>query len=425
MNDGVVCLGTRIEVTKRLRLAYRGASKKEKGRVLDNFCEVTGLSRASARRYLTSDVVGNAGVVRIDYRTVRPTKYSAKSKKALERVWVLSGCQCGKYLAASMRALLDCLQAHGELVPGKDGYSEGVRAELLAMSGATIDRYLKESRKSLELRGISSTKPGALLRNSITIRKAGDEIGDEPGFFEMDTVAHCGPSLKGEFARTLTLTDVNTGWIHLEALRNNARVHMLKALDSAVTAIPYQVQGLDCDNGSEFINREVVNWAGELDLFFTRSRPYKKNDQANVESKNNHVVRKYGFYYRYDTPQALKVLGQLWKVVCLRMNLFTPTKKPIGWSQDGAGRRKRIYDTPTTPLDRLLDSGTLSRTQMQQLRQLRENTNPAELTRDILRYQSILTGLAKTPTEQLLAKREKAREKRKTKLTTGIKTHAA
>ena len=122
MNDGVVCLGTRIEVAKRLRLAYRGASKKEKGRVLDNFCEVTGLSRASARRYLTSDVVGNPGVVRIDYRTVRPTKYSASSKKALERVWVASGCQCGKYLAASMRVLLDSLQAHGELVLGKDGY---------------------------------------------------------------------------------------------------------------------------------------------------------------------------------------------------------------------------------------------------------------------------------------------------------------
>lgn len=107
------------------------------------------------------------------------------------------------------------------------------------------------------------------------------------------------------------------------------------------------------------------------------------------------------------------------------MNLFTPTRKPIGWSQDDAGRRKRIYDTPATPLDRLLDSGTLSRKQMQQSRQLRENTNPAELTRDILRYQSILTGMAKTPTEQLLAKREKTREKRKNKLTTGIKTHAA
>ena len=181
-----------------------------------------------------------------------------------------------------------------------------------------------------------------MLRNSIKIRKAGDEIADEPGFFEIDTVTHCGPSLKGEFVRTLTLTDVNTGWIHLEALRNNARVHMLKALDSAIEAIPYQIQGLDCDNGSEFINREVINWASSLDVFFTRSRPYKKNDQTHVESKNNHVVRKYGFHYRYDTPEELKVLRKLWKTVCLRMNLFTPTRKPIGWNQDSVGRRKRV-----------------------------------------------------------------------------------
>lgn len=142
----------------------------------------------------------------------------------------------------------------------------------------------------------------------LVIGRAGDEIACEPGFFEVDTVAHCGPSLKGEFVRPLTLTDVNTGWIHLEALRNNARVHMLKALDSAIEAIPYHVQGLDCDNGSEFINREVINRASSLDVFFTRSRPYKKNDQAHVESKNNHVVRKYGFHYRYDTPEELKAL---------------------------------------------------------------------------------------------------------------------
>lgn len=418
-------MGARVEVTKRLRQAYRGASKKEKGRVLDSFCESTGLSRATARRYLTSDVTGNPGVVRIDYRKARATKYSTVAKRILQRVWVLSGCQCGKYLAVSMRVWLDSLETHEELVIGRAGYSQKIRDELLGMSASTIDRYLKEARQSLELRGISSTKPGALLRNSIKIRKAGDEIADEPGFFEMDTVAHCGPSLKGELVRTLTLTDVNTGWIHLEALQNNARVHMLKALDSAIETIPYQVQGLDCDNGSEFINREVINWASSLDVFFTRSRPYKKNDQAHVESKNNHVVRKYGFHYRYDTPEELKVLRKLWKTVRLRMNLFTPTRKPIGWNQDSVGRRKRVYDTPATPLDRLLASGILSRTQIKELQQLRDSTNPAELTRDILRYQAILTDLARTPTEVLTINMEQNHAKHKALLTQGIKTRSA
>ncbi|WP_211575529.1 integrase catalytic domain-containing protein [Mobiluncus curtisii] len=425
MNDGVVSMGARVEVTKRLRRAYRGASKKEKGRVLDSFCESTGLSRATARRYLTSDVTGNPGVVRIDYRKARATKYSTVAKRILQRVWVLSGCQCGKYLAVSMRVWLDSLETHEELVIGRAGYSQKIRDELLGMSASTIDRYLKEARQSLELRGISATKPGALLRNSIKIRKAGDEIADEPGFFEMDTVAHCGPSLKGELVRTLTLTDVNTGWIHLEALQNNARVHMLKALDSEIETIPYQVQGLDCDNGSEFINREVINWASSLDVFFTRSRPYKKNDQAHVESKNNHVVRKYGFHYRYDTPEELKVLRKLWKTVCLRMNLFTPTRKPIGWNQDSVGRRKRVYDTPATPLDRLLASGILSRTQIKELQQLRDSTNPAELTRDILRYQAILTDLARTPTEVLTINMEQNHAKHKALLTQGIKTRSA
>ena len=238
-------------------------------------------------------------------------------------------------------------------------------------------------------------------------------------------MAHCGPSLKGELVRTLTLTDVNTGWIHIEALQNNARVHMLKALDSAIETIPYQVQGLDCDNGSEFINREVINWASSLDVFFTRSRPYKKNDQAHVESKNNHVVRKYGFHYRYDTPKELKVLRKLWKTVCLRMNLFTPTRKPIGWNQDSVGRRKRVYDTPATPLDRLLASGILSRTQIKELQQLRDSTNPAELTRDILRYQAILTDLARTPTEVLTINMEQNHAKHKALLTQGIKTRSA
>lgn len=144
-------------------------------------------------------------------------------------------------------------------------------------------------------------------------------------------------------------------------------MHMLKALDSAIEAIPYQVQGLDCDNGSEFINREVINWASSLDVFFTRSRPYKKNDQAHVESKNNHVVRKLRLPLPFDTPEELKFLRKLWKTVCLRMNLFTPTRKPIGWNQDSVGRRKRVYDTPATPLDRLLASGILSRTQIKEL----------------------------------------------------------
>jgi hypothetical protein len=280
------------------------------------------------------------------------------------------------------------------------------------MSAATVDRYLKDERVRMRLKGISATKPGALLRNSIKIRKAGDEMAAEPGFFEVDTVAHCGPTLKGEFARTLTLTDVHLGWIHLEAMRNNAHVHIRTAFDSAFIAIPYQVQGLDCDNGSEFINYDVILWAAQQEIFFTRARPYKKNDQANVESKNNHVVRRYGFYYRYDTQQERETLAALWKLVCLKMNYFTATKKPIGWTSDAAGRRKRVYDKPRTPFERLLDAGVLSSEQIQDLLTLRASLNPAMLSRDILRLQNMLTSLARRKTEQLTDEVEQVKSRR-------------
>ena len=328
---------------------------------------------------------------------------------------------CGKYLVEGLPDWVASLESHGELVPGQNGWTEEVRKELHSMSAATVDRYLKTERERLRLRGISTTKPGVLLRNSIKIRKAGDEVSSEPGFFEVDTVAHCGPTLKGEFARTLTLTDVSTGWVHMEAMRNNAHKHIRTALDAAIEAIPYQVQGLDCDNGSELINYDVVEWAAGRDIFFTRARPYKKNDQAHVESKNNHVVRRYGFYYRYDTEEERRVLAALWELVCIKMNYFTATRKPISWTEDAVGRRKRVYDKPQTPFSRLLQAEVLSVQQTHELIERRKAINPAELTRNIVRLQCILTGLAQEKTEHLIARVEEARQGRLNQQKTGVR----
>jgi len=246
-----------------------------------------------------------------------------------------------------MPVLLDALEAHGELVSGKRRYCREVRGELLAMTAASIDRYLAAAKARGALRGISTTKPGTLLRTSITIRKAGDEVEGDPGFFEADTVAHCGPTLKGESARTVNLTDMVTGWVFTTAIRNNARVHIIAALDRAVATIPFPIVGLDCDNGSEFINHDVVVWAGQREIFVTRSRPYRKNDQATIESKNNHLVRRYGFHWRYDTVEALTLLNRLWPLVNDRFNYFTPTKKPTGWATPP---RPGVASASMTPL---------------------------------------------------------------------------
>lgn len=344
-------MAARAEITAKYARAYLKASKKDKGRLLDEVIAVTGWSRDNARRRLAKAAEPRPRVVSTA-RKPRGRKYSYDATKTLQRVWAFAGGECGKYLAVAMPALLDALERHGELVPGKARYSVSVRAELEAMSPATIDRYLAPARAKDPLRGISTTKPSPLLRSSITIRKAGDEVEDTPGFFEGDTVAHCGPTLRGEFCRTVNLTDIQTGWVSTRSTRNNAHLNVLAALQHAVDQVPFEVTGLDFDNGGEFINHDVIGWAASRKIFFTRSRPYKKNDQATIESKNNHLVRRYGFYWRYDTPEALILLNQLWPLVNDRLNFFTPTKKPTRWSTDAAGRRKRGN------AEALVDSGT-------------------------------------------------------------------
>ncbi len=395
---------SRAEVTRRYAKAYAKASKKDKGRVLDQVVDVTGWSRDNGRRRLASAAalpVGRGRQVAARPRRPRSPEYSYDASKVLQRVWAASGGQCGKYLAVSMGVQLDLLERHGELVDGIDRYGPGVRGELLSMSAAPIDRYLQSAKATDQVKGVSTTKPSPLLRSSITIRRAGDEVEAEPGFFEGDTVAHCGPTLKGEFARTLNLTCVHTGCVVTSTVRNNAHVHILKALRAGVDAVPFEVTGLDFDNGSEFLNKPVIAWAAEREIFFTRSRPYKKNDQATIESKNNHLVRKYGFYYRYDTTAERAVLNRLWRLVNDRLNYLTPTKKPVGFGTDRNGRRTRLYDRPATPLERLLTANVLAPAQAAELTAYRDELNPAQIARDIAHHQAVLLTLAKDKTEQL------------------------
>ena len=395
---------SRAEVTTRYARAYVKAGKIDKGRVLDEVVSVTGWSRDNARRRLVAAAKrppGPGRQIARPPRKPRSSKYSYDAVKVLQRVWAASGGQCGKYLAISMRTQLDGLERHGELAFGTDRYSQQVRDELLRMSAASIDRYLKPAKATGQLRGRSTTKPSPLLRSSIKIRRAGDEVEAEPGFFEGDTVAHCGPTLKGEFARTVNLTDVHTGWVFTRTIRNNAHIHVLAALKAGVEEVPFAVTGLDFDNGTEFLNHAVIKWAAEREIFFTRSRPYKKNDQATIESKNNHLVRKYGFYYRYDATEERAVLNRLWRLVNDRLNYLTPTKKPDGFGTDRNGRRTRLYDKPKTPLDRLLAAAVLSPAQEANLVAHRDSLNPAQLGREIADLQAVLLKLAKDKTEQL------------------------
>lgn len=400
--EGKIPMAARRHVTNKLRTAYRMASKTDKAGILDEVMATTGMGRSTARRMLSGPRLPNPGQ-QVDRRRLRPKEYSDNARALLEHVWALMGCPCGKYLTVMLELWLPLLQAAGDL--NKPFATTQTITELEAMSAATIDRYLAPARHRMDLRGISTTKPTPLLRNSIGLSKVGDEPATTPGVIEADTVAHCGPTFQGEFARTLTMTDLVTGWTENASIRNNASTWIVQAVSDLQSMFPFDLTIFDSDNGSEFINHDVADWLQERDIAQTRSRPYKKNDQATVESKNNHVVRKHAFYYRYDTSEELTLLSQLWPLVSMRLNFFTPTKKPISYTTTADGRRKRRYDSPKTPWQRVQESGLLGEELTRAVQARIDGVNPADLTRQINQIQSHLTELSRAKTESMTSAR--------------------
>jgi hypothetical protein len=340
-----------VEITTRYAKAYAAASKSEKGRVLDEVVSVTGWSRDNARRRLTAAAASPPGsgrqVARRPRKPRRP-KFSYDARKVLQRVWAATGGQCGKYLVVSMRLNLDLLQAHDKLVFGAGRYSESVRVELLSMSAASIDRYLQGAKASDPLtKGASTTKPSPLLRSSITIRKAGDEVEAEPGFFEGDTVAHCGPSLKGEFARTVNLTCVHTGWVFTRSVRNNAHTHILSALNRACQHGP--VRG----RRARLRQRQRVPQPRRHRLGRRRRRssspgpgPTRRTTRPPSSPRTTTWLASTPSTTATTPPKSCGSLNRLWPLVNDRLNYLTPTKKPIGYGRTATRRRTRLYDSP-------------------------------------------------------------------------------
>lgn len=400
--EGKIDMAARRQVTNKLRGQYRKASKADKGKILDRVVATTGMGRSTARRMLTGPRLPDPAE-QVDGRRLRARGFSDDARALLEHVWALMGMPCGKYLVVMLGVWLPLLAGAGDL--DKPFATEDALAQLKAMSAATVDRYLKPARDRMRIKGISTTKPSPLLRNPISIRTCADEAPEAPGVIEADTVAHCGPTLIGEFARTLTMTDVVTGWTENHSIPNNAAKWIVEGIEELQARFPLAMVIFDSDCGGEFINHEVAAWLQDRDIEQTRSRPYQKNDQAHVESKNNHVVRKHAFYWRYDTPQELELLNRLWRLVSLRLNFFTPTKKAVGHTTTAEGRRKRIYDKPATPWQRLQVSNVLEAKHLSAIAERIDGINPADLTRQINAIQMQLLDLAKTKTEALAAAR--------------------
>jgi hypothetical protein len=381
---------TRQGVTGEFNKRYKAAkAQKEKTKILDEFVSLIGCNRKygfvvlndrDKTRMITLDgktVTLKAKPPRERKRRTPGFKYGEEVTAVLALIWEFFDYQRGQLLAPFIRGAIDFLAAESAF-----GITEEIKAKLLAIRSSTINRRLKPERKKLEIHGKSLSKPGILLKNQIPARVffAWDER--KPGFFEMDTVSHCGANGSGEFCSTLTLTDVCSGWTVVTALRNRAHIRVKAAVEQIHKTLPFPLLGLDSDNGGEFINTQVKQWCDDNGIQFTRSRPYRKNDNCFVEQKNGDVVRKSAGCYRCDSDDETAALAEVYRRLKPLVNFWYPAIKITGKNRPQNGRLKKSYDTPKTPYQRLLESPDISENSKARLRLTASAINPVEIKRE-------------------------------------------
>jgi hypothetical protein len=264
------------------------------------------------------------------------------------------------------------MERHGHLrLPGD------VRARLLSISPATVDRLLRPERESIKL-GVSTTRRGSILKNQIQVRTFADWDDVTPGFFEADLVAHCGGNTNGAFLNTLVLVDISTGWLECMPLLRKSAADVIDGLRVADDLVPFPLQGLDTDCGSEFINFDLLDYCEDNHITFTRARIHRKNDQAHVEEKNGSVVRRLVGYDRFEGRKAWTALAQLYRVLRMYVNFFQPSLKLIEKERLGAKVSKK-YDSAKTPFQRILLSEHVSPKQKRLLSAEYESLDPVNL----------------------------------------------
>lgn len=379
-------MGERRAVTVEMSKRYGKSSKGEKGRLLNELTALTGWSRRQARRALHQAVSGPPPPKRPPRRA---KVYGQDLQGPLVTVWATLGGICGKRLAPFMGEAIAALERFGELT-----LTDHHRVKLSSMSAATIDRRLGPERARLKMKGRSGTKPGTLLKGRIPIKTFSEWDGAKPGFCQVDLVAHEGGDPRGDFCQTLGLTDVATGWTEPGAVKNKAQVWVFEELKRIRTELPFDLLGLDSDNGAEFINAHLKRYCEQQGITFTRGRAYRKNDSCYIEQKNWSVIRQHTGYLRYDTDRELRALRELYSHLRLLVNFFQPSTKLLEKTREGAKVRKR-YDTARTPCQRVLASPDVPVAAKRRLAEQYETLNPAELRRQIGRCQDELLRLGR------------------------------
>jgi hypothetical protein len=361
-----------VEYTEAIRLRYRRATKKEKGKILDEFVQVTELHRKAAIRLLNQKKRNGAG-----RRRGRKRTYGLEVADALQKLWVASDELCSKRLKPFIPELAAVLWRHGE-----QQITASVEAQLRQMSPSTIDRLLRPYRKLGRWRSPSTTRPGSLLKNAIPIRTFADWKEDQPGFMETDLVAHCGESTEGFYQNTLCAVDVASGWTECLPVWGKWQEKVRQSVHHMRQRLPFPLLGIDSDNGGEFINHVFYKYCHDEGIIFTRSRSYKKNDSCHVEQKNGQVVRRFVGYDRFASKASFDCLGRIYDLVRLYVNFFQPTMKLIAKTRNGAKVHK-VYDTAQTPYQRLLQAGVLTDNKKVELAAIYHGLNPVKLLKQI------------------------------------------
>jgi hypothetical protein len=374
----------RREYAEALRARYAAADKGARGRMLDEYCRVTGCHRKAAIRRLRAQ----PGPAR--RRGGRPRRYGPELRAPLAQLWVASDRLCGKLLAPVLPSLLEALERHHGLV-----LPAGVRATLRAASPATLDRLLRPLRQQRRRQPYRPSPATAALRQQIPVRTWSEWATSLPGTLQGDLVLHCGESTAGFYLTTLLAVDVATLWTELEIVWGVGQERVGSGVHHIRQRLPMPLRAWHSDNGSEFVNARLLAWCRHEGVQFTRGRPYRKNDQAWVEQRNGHVVRRLIGYDRYSSRAALAVFQRLYRLLRLQLNFFRPVRKLLSKRRLGARVRKR-YDPPQTPYQRLLAAGVLSPAQRQALAAQLASLDPIALAREIDQTLDLLWKLADT-----------------------------
>jgi len=388
-------------LTAEIQNRYDKAIKKAKTGILDEFTATTGYNRNYAARILRLKVGKVIGYAKIGGRKIKYVIGKRKRKKykkpriytydvflKLKKIWAVFDFICSKRLAPFMGEAVEKLEKHREI-----DLTDEVREKLLKISASTIDRLLKPEKDKFRLgKGRSGTKPGTLLKNSIPIRTFADWNDAVPGFTEVDLVGHDGGNASGDFIQSLNFTDIATCWDETAACINKAQVHVFKAIKIVSARFPFEITGIDSDNGSEFINAIMLRYCEENEITFTRSRPYKKNDSCFVEQKNYSVVRRNVGYLRYDTEEELDILNELYIYLGHYTNYFQPVVKLVSKTRIGSKVTKK-YDEARTPYRRVLESKYICDKIKEELKVQYDSLNPAEIKRKISKLQDKLLKL--------------------------------